>query len=118
MKMLRRLPDDPGEVTQRLTTYRKGDDEYIVLESAGGRFIFFDEGGADNSLVAGVHDVLQQEDLQDSIQSQASCAFYSQRQGNENAAGILMPDMQTVSSDEHTVIHHAVPANCRSSAND
>lgn len=107
--MLRRLPDDPGEQVQRLTTYRKGSDEYIVLESAGGRFIFLDEGGEGDSIVDPIRDVFQQEEVQDSSQSQASRAFYSQRQGNANAAGIPVPDMPSISSDQHTVIHHSVP---------
>lgn len=109
MKMLRHLPDDPGEMVQRLTTYRKGSDEYTVLETAGGRFIFLNEGGEGSNVVDPVRDVLQQEEVQDGGQSQEAGSVDRQDQGVTVPAGISVPDMPSFSPDQHTVVHHSVP---------
>lgn len=111
MKMLRHLPDNLGEPTQKVITYQKGDDEYIVIESAGGRFIFLDEGGAGSSIVDRVRDVQQQTDVQDSQQGQEGGSGYSQGQGRQTPEGLLVSEVQTISSDQHTVIHHSVAPN-------
>lgn len=103
--MLRQLPDDPGEQVQRLTTYRKGSDEYIVLESAGGRFIFLDEGGQGNSIVDPIRDVFQQEEVQDGGQGQETGSGDRQDQGVTAPEGVPMPYMSDISPDEHAVIH-------------
>lgn len=109
MKMLRHLPDDPGEPIQRLTTYRKGSDEYIVLESAAGRFIFLNEGEEGDSIVDSVRDVFQQEEVQDGSQSQETGSGDRQDQGVTAPEGILVPDMPSISSDQHRVVHRSVP---------
>lgn len=105
MKVLRRLPDDVGEPIEVVTKYKKGNVNYIVSTTSGGRMIYSYEdeqvqvrGGQEAREVVGVFDVPHEEEIHQHGQSQEGGTNDSQVQGERQAtAPVPMSSMQGVS---------------------